>query len=78
MDIEPTQGATICPPHHWLIGNEITPEGTVERWSCQRCHNSQERLVSRRRVVSEGNRRYVGEEDGPITAFFGRSGERVA
>ena len=78
MEIEPTHSAAICPPHHWLIGNEITPEGTVERWSCQRCSTSRERLVSRRRSVSEGDRRYVGEDDSPITRLLGGSGERVA
>jgi hypothetical protein len=78
MEQMPTHDAAACPPHHWMIGNEITPEGTFERWSCQRCSESRERLVSRRRLIAEGDRRYVGEEDGPITTFLGRSGERVA
>ena len=67
-----------CPPHHWLIGNELTSEGTVERWSCQRCDATRERLISRRRPSSAPERRYVGEEDDALAAFFGRSGERVA
>ena len=78
MEPVPANDAAACPPHHWLIRNEITPEGTVERWTCQRCDASRDRLVSRRRLVSESDRRYVGEEDGPITTFLGRSGERVA
>jgi hypothetical protein len=80
MKMEPVSVTTTaaCPPHHWLIGNEISAEGTVERWTCQRCDATRERVISRRRLQPDARRQYVGEADDAISAFLGRSGERVA
>ncbi len=69
---------TVCPPHHWLIGNELTAEGTFERWACQRCGATRERLLSRRRATPSLERRYVGEDEASFGALFGYGGERVA
>jgi hypothetical protein len=70
--------AAACPPHHWLIGNELTSEGTVERWSCQRCGTIRERLISRRRPAPISERRYVGDDDDVLGVYLGHGGERVA
>jgi hypothetical protein len=67
-----------CPPHHWHIRNVSTDQGIMERWACQRCSATRERLVSRRRVQSETPKRYVGGSDDGLLAFVGGSGERVA
>lgn len=68
-----------CPPHHWVIGNETTDEGTLERWRCQRCGAVRERAPQRRRPLADAAKRYVGEGE---TAFplhrLGFGGERVA
>ena len=78
--MEPVQTTTsgICPPHHWVIGNEATEQGTVERWSCQRCSAVRERALARRRPLLDGSRRYIGGDGDPFGAAFGQSGERVA
>jgi hypothetical protein len=77
--VEPvqTEAAGGCPPHHWLISNETTDQGTVERWSCQRCEAVRERALGRRRTF-ESSKRYIGGEVGDLAAYLGPSGERVA
>ncbi len=70
--------AVPCPPHHWLIGNELTSEGTIERWSCQRCGTIRERLIARRRATLSSERRYVGEDGDVVGVYLGYGGERVA
>ncbi|HLI28863.1 MAG TPA: hypothetical protein VKZ60_17495 [Chloroflexota bacterium] len=67
-----------CPPHYWLITNEMTAEGTVERWRCQRCPASRERLLRRRRAPLV-SKRYIGDADeGLPLPQLGYGGERVA
>ena len=63
-----------CPPHHWVIQNELTDQQSIERWSCQRCGATRERTTARRRALLAQPKRYVGEAAGGL----GRSGERVA
>jgi hypothetical protein len=78
MDVlESTHGVT-CPPHHWLIGNLSTEHGTVERWSCQRCDAVRDRLLSRRRFLSDSDKRVIGAETSPLEGLLGYGGERVA
>jgi hypothetical protein len=78
MEPVQTTAAGACPPHHWLIGNEMTDQGTVERWSCHRCGAVRERSLSRRRPLLEADKRYVAAEGDSIATFLGQSGERVA
>ena len=78
MELAPVTTSGICPPHHWLIGNEATEQGTVERWSCHRCGAVRERPVARRRHLLDGSRRYIGGDGDAIGAVLGSMGERVA
>jgi hypothetical protein len=67
-----------CPPHYWLIANEATSEGLMERWRCQRCPATRERLLRRRRAPL-ASKRYIGEvDDGLPLPQLGYGGERVA
>jgi hypothetical protein len=50
----------------------------VERWSCQRCDATRERLLSRRRPLFQAPKRYVGNGDHTANDLFAPSGERVA
>lgn len=77
MHLDPMQPTEGCPPHHWLIANQHTDEGLVERWSCQRCDATRERTVSRRRPLA-ARKRYVRGE-GEMDSLLGPpDGERVA
>ena len=77
MDTIAGQVHTTCPPHHWVIGNEVSETGTVEHWRCQRCGLARERQLSRRRPLAV-SKRYIGEESSPALHRLGYGGERVA
>ena len=76
MEIE--HAASICPPHHWLISNELTEQGSLELWTCQRCGSTRERVVARRRALRDSTRRFIGGESSDLGSLLGPSGERVA
>jgi hypothetical protein len=78
MEEEQTITAGGCPPHHWVIANTATDQGLVERWACQRCDATRERVISRRRPLRHAPKQYVGETgDAPIE-YAAQAGERVA
>ena len=77
MDEVTSTQPSICPPHHWLIAKQATEQGTIERWSCQRCNATREQVVSRRRPLAAASKRYVTVESDLAGALFG-DGERVA
>jgi hypothetical protein len=76
MEIEHV--ASVCPPHHWLITNELTEQGSLELWICQRCGGTRERAIARRRGLGDSTRRFIGSESSDIGSLLGPSGERVA
>ena len=78
METEQLTAPGGCPPHHWLIANSATEQGMVERWSCQRCDATRERLLSRRRPLFQAPKRYVGNGEHAANDLFAPSGERVA
>ncbi|MBX5490913.1 MAG: hypothetical protein IRZ14_07120 [Chloroflexi bacterium] len=78
MSVTVEEVTAACPPHHWVIANEATSEGTVERWRCQRCAATRERLLRRRRGPLS-SKRYIGDADESLALHrLGYGGERVA
>ena len=78
MEAERITTAGDCPPHHWVIANSSTDQGLVERWACQRCDASRERVISRRRPLRHAPKQYVGASaEGPLE-YAAQAGERVA
>jgi hypothetical protein len=49
----------------------------MERWRCQRCPATRERLLRRRRAPLT-SKRYIGEADDGLLPQLGFGGERVA